>query len=135
MNDTITVGEKLDVLHCSCSGTFAINSEWRAQRVRDGRQWFCPYCGGQWNQQGVSEAARLRKQLETEQAARLRAQERAREMEASRDHERNRARGFQGQLTKVKKRVGHGVCPCCSRTFQQLARHMANKHPEYRNED
>lgn len=25
--------------------------------------------------------------------------------------------------------VAAGVCPCCNRTFQQLARHMASKHP------
>jgi hypothetical protein len=24
-----------------------------------------------------------------------------------------------------------GVCPCCNRTFQQLARHMKAKHPGY----
>lgn len=31
-------------------------------------------------------------------------------------------------------RVGAGVCPCCKRTFQQLARHMKCKHPKYRTE-
>lgn len=36
------------------------------------------------------------------------------------------------QLTKTKKRVSNGVCPCCNRTFKQLARHMENKHPEYK---
>ncbi len=32
---------------------------------------------------------------------------------------------------RTRKRVGSGVCPCCSRTFQQLARHMKAKHPAY----
>jgi hypothetical protein len=27
--------------------------------------------------------------------------------------------------------VANGVCPCCNRTFQNLARHMAGKHPDY----
>ena len=36
-----------------------------------------------------------------------------------------------GHLTRTKKRVAAGVCPCCHRTFQQLARHMKNKHPDY----
>ena len=32
-------------------------------------------------------------------------------------------------LTRVKNRVSRGVCPNCNRTFKDLARHMASKHP------
>jgi hypothetical protein len=39
-------------------------------------------------------------------------------------------RAARGQLTKFKKRVGRGVCPCCNRHFKDLARHMESKHPE-----
>ena len=35
------------------------------------------------------------------------------------------------ELHSVKARVAHGVCPCCNRTFKQLARHMKTKHPDY----
>lgn len=35
-----------------------------------------------------------------------------------------------GQITKLKRRVKVGVCLCCNRTFQNLARHMASKHPD-----
>jgi hypothetical protein len=34
-------------------------------------------------------------------------------------------------VTKIKNRVGHGVCPCCTRSFQNLARHMASEHPTF----
>jgi chemotaxis response regulator CheB len=44
----------------------------------------------------------------------------------TREHSATRA-----QLTKTKKRVANGVCPCCNRTFKQLARHMKAKHPEF----
>lgn len=27
--------------------------------------------------------------------------------------------------------VGAGVCPCCNRTFKNLARHMAGQHPGF----
>lgn len=30
------------------------------------------------------------------------------------------------------ERVHNGVCPCCNRTFKQLARHMSIKHPDYK---
>lgn len=46
---------------------------------------------------------------------------------------RSRA-AIKGVLTKTKKRVGKGVCPCCNRHFENLQRHMDSKHPEYSDE-
>ena len=40
-----------------------------------------------------------------------------------------------GHLTRQRKRVAEGVCPCCHRTFKQLAAHMKNKHPEFKPEE
>jgi len=34
------------------------------------------------------------------------------------------------ELLRIKKRAQKGVCTCCNRTFPNLARHMATKHPE-----
>lgn len=50
---------------------------------------------------------------------------------ADRDQVKASNRALKGVVTRTKKRVGNGVCPCCNRTFQQLARHMEAKHPEY----
>lgn len=36
-----------------------------------------------------------------------------------------------GQQTKLKKRIAHGVCPCCNRSFAEVARHMKRQHPEF----
>jgi len=36
-----------------------------------------------------------------------------------------------GKLTKTKKRVAGGACPCCNRSFVDLARHMQGQHPDY----
>lgn len=40
-----------------------------------------------------------------------------------------------GVVTRIKNRVGHGVCPCCSRSFENLHRHMKSKHPAYSHSD
>lgn len=40
-----------------------------------------------------------------------------------------------GQLTRLKNRVGNGVCPCCNRYFANLHRHMDKQHPEWRATD
>lgn len=37
-----------------------------------------------------------------------------------------------GQITKIKNRVGNGVCPCCNRTFQNLMQHMSTQHPDFK---
>jgi len=38
---------------------------------------------------------------------------------------------YKGHLTRTKKRISGGVCPCCNRSFVNLARHMKSKHPKY----
>lgn len=38
---------------------------------------------------------------------------------------------FRNERDRLKARAAAGVCPCCNRTFQQLARHMAKNHPEF----
>lgn len=42
-----------------------------------------------------------------------------------------RAAAARGQVTKIKNRVGKGVCPCCNRTFENLHRHMSTQHPTF----
>lgn len=29
------------------------------------------------------------------------------------------------------RRIAAGVCPCCRRSFTDLARHMSSQHPDY----
>jgi hypothetical protein len=36
-----------------------------------------------------------------------------------------------GQITKLKKRAKAGTCPCCKRTFHNMAEHMKTKHPDF----
>lgn len=47
------------------------------------------------------------------------------------EHERRQKIALKGILTKTKKRISVGVCPCCNRTFQNLASHMATQHKDF----
>jgi hypothetical protein len=47
------------------------------------------------------------------------------------ERERRRANGYKGHATRITKRAKAGVCPCCNRTFKQLAAHMASQHPTF----
>ena len=73
---------------------------------------------------GDGKAARLKRQLETSE------RRRRAEYDLRVDTER-RLSAQKAATTRAKHRHAAGVCPCCKRTFQQLARHMATKHPDY----
>lgn len=74
--------------------------------------------------------------LETDKERAEKAATRAQELLAS---ERLRIRDLElklsasrGQITKIKNRVAAGACPCCNRTFENLARHMKGQHPDFK---
>jgi len=54
---------------------------------------------------------------------------------ADRDHKEAQRRAEKAAKTRIKNRIGNGVCPCCNRTFKDLASHMKCKHPEYASDD
>ena len=41
---------------------------------------------------------------------------------------------LQKSIERRNKRLKAGVCPCCNRTFKELAEHMKIKHPDYAGE-
>lgn len=41
-------------------------------------------------------------------------------------------RALKDGSARVRKRTVAGTCPCCKRTFRQMALHMRNKHPEFK---
>lgn len=117
-----------------CGGVYAINNVFRDQCYKKGASWTCPYCKCGWGFSGNSENSKLKRSLE----------EKERELEAERARKQaalNRANEAETNLAAAtrreqlhKKRVAAGTCPCCQRTFKQLAAHMARKHPDYSKE-
>jgi flagellar biosynthesis/type III secretory pathway protein FliH len=128
---TLTIPTTLAKIDCGqCGGVYAITERHRSWCEEHGKCWTCPYCKTGW---GFSETEndRLRKRLEREQALRASAEGQAQRAHQQAEAERARANGYKGAMTKAKKRVANGVCPCCQRTFQNLARHMETKHPDF----
>lgn len=136
---TVTVEQKLVTeTCCNCGMLFAMTEEYvRRRRNAPGSKFHCPD-GHPQHYTGKSEAAKLREQLEEERRLRERAQQNiamwqddARSAREEAEHQRHRANGYKGHATKITKRAKAGVCPCCNRTFAQLARHMATQHPTF----
>lgn len=125
-------GQRHVVEECGvCGVTFTVPERVYNYRRRKGGFNFCPN-GHQW---GWSEGTEKRDELRAErdrlkQAVAQRDDEVRHEREM-REHAERRTAAAKGQITKLKKRASAGVCPCCNRTFQNLARHMKTKHPEY----
>ncbi len=69
-----------------------------------------------------------------EEAEIRRERDRLKQQMAQRDDEvaeqRRKVADLERKAAAAKKRASAGVCPCCSRTFQNVARHMATKHSE-----
>jgi len=125
---TLQIMTDLTTVDCGvCGGTYAINERYRKQKAQEGGGWHCPYCECSWGFFDDYENAKLRRQLEQERKRKEWAQQEAKNAE-------NKRRAAVGQVTKIKRRVSKGVCPCCNRTFKDLAAHMETKHPSWTEE-
>lgn len=121
---SVTISLSLDSLTCSeCGIDFAVPGHWLTARRRSHATFYCPNGHNQYFP-GKSDV-----ELAKERADRL-AQQLASRNEDLKVEKLSHA-ATRGQLTKARRRAAHGVCPCCHRTFQQLARHMQNKHPDF----
>lgn len=74
-----------------------------------------------------SEADRLRRERDSLKQQTARLEDEARQ-------ERKRAEKAEAATKRLKKRAAAGNCPCCKRSFSNMARHMQTKHPEFRAE-
>lgn len=113
-----------------CGIVFGMESGFMRDRKDDHETWYCPN-GHPRAFIGKSEAERAREETER---MRLRAEQyRNWWQREQREHESTELsrRAYKGHVTKIKRRVGKGVCPCCNRTFQNLASHMQKKHPDF----
>jgi hypothetical protein len=113
----------------ACGVQFGMPKSLLAARRADGKGFWCP--NGHSLAFRETETDRLRKELE-------RTKRRAESLDAMATSaldqlasERKALSATRGQLTKTRKRIANGVCPCCHRSFVKLAAHMQTKHPDY----
>ena len=120
---------ELVIMRCWCGVQHAVPESLRKEQIRkhdDGKVPMGIYCplGHSHVPSGKSEADLLREKLDRQIARSDQMQSQLRDTEAS-------LSATKGVVTRIKKRVGHGVCPCCQRNFKNLRRHMKTKHPKF----
>lgn len=128
--DTATDSMVIEITDCpTCGVLFGAPSRMLQERRRSGSAFYCP--SGHSMSYTETTEQRLRKQLDAKQAELERTVTR---LGAARDQaeaaERSN-RALRGVVTKTRKRIGNGVCPCCNRHFADVERHMATKHADY----
>lgn len=102
-----------------------------ASRGENGISFYCAYGHAQHYPLGETTLDKMRRDRDRlVQRIAGRDDEIKRQRELRKESDR-RASAARGQATKIKNRVGHGVCPCCNRTFGNLARHMETQHSTF----
>jgi Zn ribbon nucleic-acid-binding protein len=123
MSATLQYQEVLQAVECvSCGVSFAMPMSLYNKRLEDHKAFWCPNGhGGYFPRE--TEAEKLAKQLVA-----TRAQLDQKEM-AIRDSRREAERAHK-ETAKIKRWATAALCPCCNRSFVQLRRHIAAKHPD-----
>ena len=132
-NSTLTQTVTLVPVTCWCGMPHAIPKDLDAynQRQRDNglpqQSVYCP-AGHSWSYSGKSKVELLERDLAAERA---RKDQLRQEVKVLGD----RLNAEKAAKSRLKNRVAAGVCPCCNRTFQNLARHMKGQHPDFAAKD
>lgn len=135
---TLTLSQTLVTIDCAhCGLLFAVPKDWEQRRRSDHATFWCPAGHGQsFTGKTDTEKATERAAAAEREARALR--ERLQATQATLVHTRDQreaaersAAAHKGHATRLRKRAAHGVCACCGRTFPDMARHMADKHPEF----
>lgn len=113
---------------CVCAMVFAMPLDFY-NRCRDkgpDKSFFCPNGHSQSyrNSRLKQEIDRLADENQQLQQSRFSLQNQLTEKEMA-------LKKLNNSIKLKDKRLKAGVCPCCNRTFKQLANHMKSKHPEF----
>ncbi|MGC4008837.1 MAG: hypothetical protein QM805_07600 [Pseudomonas sp.] len=119
---------------CVCHIRFGMPRSFQQDARKNSSIYFCcPNGHRQHYNDEVNEREKLRRERDMLKQNAAYLEDRNRELEAAATRSQRQAVAYKGVATKMKNRVKNGVCPCCNRTFVDLARHMHMQHPEFDN--
>lgn len=124
------------IVCCDCGIQFVVPENWHRKRLEDKRTFWCPNGHQQAYVKSkvdklAEELSRARQQLAQKDDEIQKERDRVYQVTETLAFRERQLATTKGVVTKLKKRAVHGVCPCCNRTFENLSRHMATKHPQF----
>lgn len=131
MPETLTTQGVLVIQTCpECHVVHAIPAEMRDRMKTLGGSAYCPN-GHSWHF-AETDNAKLKRQLKEAERTRDAARTARDAALDQADAAERSARAYRGHATRLRNRAAAGVCLAgCHRHFENLARHMASKHPEF----
>lgn len=123
---------KVESVHTSCGHIIYLPSARIETLKRTHGNFYCTGCGRCQYWPDKSDLEKLEATIVTikdqrDTARRMTQQERQKVRRKTRQ-----LAAQKGVTTRIKNRISNGVCPCCRRTFKNLARHMKGQHPTYK---
>lgn len=115
----------------TCGISFAMAASYVKDKRQDHSTFWCPNGHPQsFTGQTEEEKLRLERDRLTQRIAEKNDAITA--LENSKAAVERRLSVTKGIVTRTKRRVGQGMCPCCTRPFKSLKKHMEHAHPEYK---
>ena len=114
----------------TCGVIFGMQGEFKEWRLKKHTSFYCPN-GHSMCYTSETPEQKLQRELD---ATKLAVETAKRDAEWQRQLREKAEKKHKREVRKLHVRVGNGVCPCCNRTFSNLARHMGAKHPEFKSE-
>lgn len=129
---TFTKTETYHIEDMECCGSSFGIPHGMYEHLQKTNKWFsCPFCKKDWQFTNKTREEKLKDELAQKQGhINDLLGELSLEKAATR-RAKHQTNAQKGAKTKLQNRIAGGVCPCCNRTFKQLASHMKSQHPEY----
>lgn len=105
-----------------CGIEWAAPERWWKDKRENGDTFYCPNGHPRVFSESVSDKLRRERDQLKQQIARVEDEKRAAQAETEKAIAAKK---------RLEKRINAGVCPCCTRSFTNMARHMKTKHPEF----
>lgn len=105
-----------------CGTFFGVPYRFLQERRKDKRLFYCPNGHSMSYKESESDKLRRERDLLKQREAMLQDEIAA---------ERERAAKAEAANKRLKKRASAGTCPCCQRTFSNMATHMKRHHPQF----
>lgn len=111
---------------CTCNVPFMVPDHMKRRLREAGDTFWCP--AGHAQSYKETEIMRLRKMVEAANRSKTELVAQLTDTQAALSTREEQLKRERAAAKKANARIHAGVCPCCNRTFKNLARHMATKH-------
>lgn len=115
---------------CKCEYALPV-ALYQAAKASERINFYCPYGHEAHYPAGETNEDKLRRERDRLAQRLVEKDDAIKFQREQREKAERQLSATKGVVTKIKKRVGNGVCPCCNRSFHNVARHMQSEHPEW----